>query len=72
MHRSYFRLDIIYLYIRILTGDVYGTLILAAVSLVILYKHIENLRRIQMGTEAHISFLWKRDQEIERIKHNTN
>lgn len=55
-----------------LTGNVYGTLILAVVSLVILYKHIENLRRIQMGTEAHISFLWKRDQEIERIKHNTN
>ena len=55
-----------------LTGDAAGTMILAAVSLVILYKHIENLHRIQLGTEAHLSFLWKKDQEIERIKHNTN
>ncbi len=55
-----------------LTGDPAGTIILASVSLVILYKHIENLHRIQLGTEAHISFLWNKDQEIERIKHNTN
>lgn len=55
-----------------LTGDPAGTMILASVSLVILYKHIENLHRIQLGTEAHISFLWNKDQEIERIKHNTN
>lgn len=55
-----------------ITGDAAGTVILASVSLVILFKHIENLHRIQLGTEAHISFLWKKDQEIERIKHNTN
>lgn len=55
-----------------LTGDAAGTMILAFVSLIILCKHIENLHRIQLGTEAHISFLWKKDQEIERIKHNTN
>lgn len=55
-----------------ITGDAAGTMILASVSLIILYKHIENLRRILIGTEAHISFLWKKDQEIERIKHNTN
>lgn len=55
-----------------ITGDAAGTVILASVSLIILYKHIENLHRIQLGTEAHISFLWKKDQEIERIKHNTN
>lgn len=55
-----------------MTGDAAGTMILAAVSMIILYKHIENLHRIQLGTEAHISFLWKKDQEIERIKHNAN
>ena len=54
------------------TGDPVGTLILAAVSLVIMYKHIENFRRIQQGTEAHISFLWHKDQEIERIRNNSN
>ncbi len=54
-----------------LTGDLTGTLILAAVSMVILCKHIENIRRIQNGTEAHISFLWNKDSELERIKKNT-
>jgi len=54
------------------TGDAVGTIALAAVSVIIFIKHIENLRRIQNGTEAHISFLWHKDQEIERIKHNAN
>lgn len=54
------------------TGDPWGTLMLAAVSVVIIIKHRENLLRIRSGTEAHISFLWKKEQEIERIKHNTN
>ncbi|EWM53608.1 glycerol-3-phosphate acyltransferase [Ruminococcus flavefaciens] len=54
----------------LLTGDPIGTAILSAVSLVILFKHIENFKRIQNGTEAHISFLWKKDQEIARIRKN--
>ncbi|MCR4794289.1 MAG: glycerol-3-phosphate acyltransferase [Ruminococcus sp.] len=54
------------------TGDAVGTSILSVVSLVILFKHIENFKRIQNGTEAHISFLWKKEQEIARIRKNTN
>ena len=54
----------------LLTGDCIGTAILSAVSLIILFKHIENFKRIQNGTEAHISFLWKKDQEIARIRKN--
>ena len=54
------------------TGDPFGTLLLAAISVIIVIKHRENLLRIQKGTEAHISFLWKKEQEIERIKQNTN
>lgn len=54
----------------LLTGDPIGTAILSTVSLVILFKHIENFKRIQNGTEAHISFLWKKDQEIARIRKN--
>ena len=54
----------------LLTGDPIGTAILSAVSLVILFKHIENFKRIQNGTEAHISFLWKKDQETARIRKN--
>ena len=56
----------------LITGDPVGTLILSVISMVILYKHIENFKRIQNGTEAHISFLWKKEQEIARIKKNTN
>ena len=56
----------------LMTGDPVGTSILSVVALVILFKHIENFKRIQNGTEAHISFLWKKDQEIARIRKNTN
>lgn len=56
----------------LLTGDAIGTAILSTVSLIILFKHIENFKRIQNGTEAHISFLWKKDQEIARIRKNGN
>ncbi|MBO5294435.1 MAG: glycerol-3-phosphate acyltransferase [Clostridia bacterium] len=45
-----------------------GTLIYCIATAVILYKHIENLKRIRNGTEAHLSFLWKRKTEIERLK----
>ncbi len=56
----------------LITGDPAGTAVLAIVAVVILLKHIENLRRIQNGTEAHISFLWHKDKEIERIRHNAD
>lgn len=56
----------------LITGDPVGTAILSVVALVILFKHIENFKRIQNGTEAHISFLWKKEQEIARIKKNTD
>lgn len=49
-------------------GNVPGTLILAGISLVILFKHIQNLERIRNGTEIHLSFLWHRDEELERVR----
>ena len=54
-----------------MTGDPFGTVLLATVSLVILYKHIENINRILEGKEAHISFLWHKEQEIARLTKNT-
>ncbi len=54
----------------IMTGSIIGVLIYAVLAVVIPCKHIRNLQRIAEGTEAHISFLWKRDEEIERLKHN--
>lgn len=49
------------------THDVIGTFVLLGCAVVILAKHIENLQRIRNGTEAHFSFLWKREKEIERL-----
>lgn len=54
----------------IMTGSLIGVLIYAVIAVVMPCKHIGNLRRIREGTEAHISFLWRRDEELERLKHN--
>ena len=49
-----------------------GALILACLALVMLYKHIQNLRRIARGTEVHFSFLWSKDKAalIETARQN--
>ncbi|MCM1315796.1 MAG: glycerol-3-phosphate acyltransferase [Muribaculaceae bacterium] len=44
-----------------MTGDLTGTSLLTVVSVVIVFKHIENFRRIRNGEETHISFLWKKN-----------
>ena len=50
------------------TADLIGTAALAVVAVVIWIKHMENLTRIKEGSEAHFSFLWRKDEEIERLK----
>ena len=45
-----------------------GALICAAATVLILIKHVENIRRIKDGTEAHFSFLWKKEKEMERLE----
>ncbi len=47
-----------------------GAVILAVAAVCMILKHRENLQRIQNGTEARISFLWRRQEEIERIQNN--
>lgn len=49
-------------------GSVQGTLILLIVTVVMFYKHYENLVRIREGIEVHFSYLWKSDAEKERVK----
>lgn len=44
-----------------MTGDITGTSVLALVSVIIFFKHLDNFRRIRRGTETHISFLWKKN-----------
>lgn len=52
----------------LMTKDWWGILILAVASAVIFARHIENIKRIRSGREAHISFLWNRDSELERLQ----
>ena len=51
----------------ILAGDRAGAVALLAMAIVIVCKHMENIKRIRQGTEAHFSFLWKRKDELERL-----
>ncbi len=51
----------------IMTHDVIGGAILLAPSVLVILKHIENIKRIRKGQEAHFSFLWKRNEEIARL-----
>lgn len=50
--------------------DITGMLILAVAGTVIILRHIENIHRIRNGSEAHLSFLWNKNAEIERLQHN--
>lgn len=47
-----------------------GALVLAIPIIPIFYKHSENFRRIHEGTELRLSYLWRKDHELERIGHN--
>lgn len=48
--------------------NVWGALILTVVTVIMIVKHVENIRRIRTGTEMRLSYLWKPDAEMERMK----
>ena len=50
------------------SGDLWGTLLLAAVAVVIFCKHISNLRRIADGSELKIRYLWDKEGETRRVQ----
>ena len=54
------------------TGSIVGAFVLAIASIVMLLKHVENIRRIMQGKEAHFSFLWNKDKELERLQNKEN
>lgn len=51
----------------LMTGKTTGALLYAALIPLFIYKHLENLRRIQQGTEAKFSYLWRKDEEVQRL-----
>lgn len=51
-------------------GEAAGIIALAALAVVIFFKHRENIRRIIEGRELRISYLWNKDGELDRIGAN--
>ena len=51
----------------VLTKNALGTLAFTVATLAILFRHLDNLKRIKSGDEAHFSLLWKRQEEVKRI-----
>ena len=52
----------------LLTKDVVGTLLFAAMCVVMFIKHIDNIKRIMEGREVHVSYLWNTEKETERMR----
>ena len=50
----------------IMRRDVWGALIIALILPLMLYKHMENLKRIKQKTEMPFSFLWKKEKALEK------
>ena len=49
------------------THDLIGSFILLIVTAVMEFKHMDNIKRIVEGKELHISYLWNKEKEIERL-----
>ena len=56
----------------IMRSDLIGALIIGVSTVVILIKNIENITRIKNGCEMHLSYLWNKDKETERMKNATD
>jgi len=55
----------------IMRRDLVGMLILCIASVVVIFRHLENLKRIASGTELHLSYLWNKDKEFDRMRKAT-
>lgn len=51
----------------IIKAQLFGTLLYAMLAPLFLYKHMENLRRIQAGTEAKFHYLWSKDEKVKQL-----
>ena len=55
----------------IMTGDLAGALVLCLITAAIFFRHRENFVRIRKGTEMRFSYLWKKDEEQDRVVGNS-
>ncbi len=53
------------------TRYVPGILLFLVIVAMIYYKHMENLRRIRVGTEMRLSYLWHPEEEERRMEEHT-
>ncbi len=51
----------------VMKKDLCGALVLAIITAVIFFRHIENFKKIKNGKELKFSYLWKKDSEMKRI-----
>ena len=51
----------------VFTKNIAGTVAMTIATVAIIYKHKINIKRIKNGTEMRISYLWNRENELERI-----
>ena len=54
----------------VMTRDIPGVLLLTGATLVILWRHVENIRRIRAGRELRLSYLWNKQGEVDRLHKN--
>ncbi|MGM9647556.1 MAG: glycerol-3-phosphate acyltransferase [Eubacteriales bacterium] len=54
----------------IMQRDLTGATVILIAGVAIFGKHLENLRRIRNGTEAHLSFIWNKEAELTRLQEN--
>ncbi len=50
----------------IMRSDVWGAMIICIIILIVLYKHIHNLKRIKQGMEMPFSYLWNKDKAFNK------
>lgn len=53
------------------SGDLLVSIFMCITAVVIIFKHLENLQRMFRGMEVRISYLWNREEEVSRVKENT-
>lgn len=51
----------------IVRQDLVSALIFLGITVPVLIKNIENIKRMLNGTEVHLSYLWNKDKEIARV-----
>ena len=52
------------------TGNAWGTAAFLLITIIMVWKHIINIKKIMAGTEIRLSVLWRRNEELDRVEQN--